>query len=835
MRTLTAAALLALAGSADAQHGQTSVDPDGNTPVHTFAPGTPISIGSPTLGTDRLVGQFISSGSTPEADSHSAAAFLPDANTVAVANRISKNITLFNSSTRALVRAIPLSGSPQSLAINPAGTRAVTANLFEGTASIVDLTAGAEILTLPAGPSPSLVKITPSGSRAVVLSGFTLGQTGDGLLTVINLATNTVERAVVVPQGVTGFSINFESQAWSFTSPEGAAPDDNTFIYPDFFNDAIKIINLNAGVVDTLAVADSPRGLATYASGTRAVISHSGTASQITIVDIPGRAVIGSQPVPAQPQGPIAVNGAGTLAAVAVLNATHIINLATGAASPSLTTFTANQMLTTADGNHALAVGFNGSLLSFTTQSLVANLNQFVSASVGAIAPSGTRAAMFSDTFGEDMVIVNTSPATPGLSSAGPTGPAPEGDKTRVVALNPAGTLAIAVHQFSESAQVYDTSNGALLTTIPIGRRGGSVAFSPDGTRAVITSRDTPRATVLNMGTLVPSQVTVASRGDQVRISPDGNFAYIAHVSPDVLTRINLGTLATTQVTTGNMGGFFQGYNSFSGFALNPAGTRAVTCNSADNTLSVIDTATMTVVQSLSANGTLPARAVFNAAGTRLYVTNVNTDTVAVFNTSVTPFTFLTSIAVADAPTELVHHPTNGRLYVLTTGTPVPTVTAIDTATNAVVATSPAPTGDSIDAIALSPDASTLYFVRSRGAYTFGSGDLEITESGTLASIPTTGAFIATDITPVGRLSSSIAAAGSVVAVSNLMSEGITLFRPAGCAADCDGSGTLSPSDFTCFLGRYRAGAPEADCDASGGLSPADFTCFLAKYRGGCP
>lgn len=55
------------------------------------------------------------------------------------------------------------------------------------------------------------------------------------------------------------------------------------------------------------------------------------------------------------------------------------------------------------------------------------------------------------------------------------------------------------------------------------------------------------------------------------------------------------------------------------------------------------------------------------------------------------------------------------------------------------------------------------------------------------------------------------------------------------CFADCDGSSSLSPADFTCFLGKYRAGDTTADCDASGGLSPADFTCFLSKYRAGCP
>ncbi|QYU67134.1 hypothetical protein J4558_19575 [Leptolyngbya sp. 15MV] len=61
------------------------------------------------------------------------------------------------------------------------------------------------------------------------------------------------------------------------------------------------------------------------------------------------------------------------------------------------------------------------------------------------------------------------------------------------------------------------------------------------------------------------------------------------------------------------------------------------------------------------------------------------------------------------------------------------------------------------------------------------------------------------------------------------------------CYANCDastGTPVLSPSDFVCFLNRYRAGDLWANCDGSVGtpaLSPSDFVCFLDKYRTGCP
>ncbi len=61
------------------------------------------------------------------------------------------------------------------------------------------------------------------------------------------------------------------------------------------------------------------------------------------------------------------------------------------------------------------------------------------------------------------------------------------------------------------------------------------------------------------------------------------------------------------------------------------------------------------------------------------------------------------------------------------------------------------------------------------------------------------------------------------------------------CYANCDGSTdvpVLSANDFSCFLGKFRAGDPGANCDGSTDvptLSANDFSCFLAAFRAGCP
>lgn len=56
------------------------------------------------------------------------------------------------------------------------------------------------------------------------------------------------------------------------------------------------------------------------------------------------------------------------------------------------------------------------------------------------------------------------------------------------------------------------------------------------------------------------------------------------------------------------------------------------------------------------------------------------------------------------------------------------------------------------------------------------------------------------------------------------------------CYADCNGDGTLSVADFTCFRNAYLNGDTSvADCTGDGALTVADFTCFRNAYLAGCP
>ena len=125
---LSCAALASLAGAQ--WLGAPEIrSPDGDVPVHRFDSDRPLLAPPINGGTDtRANAMFVYVGSNPEADAHSGAAMLPDGVSVVVSNRDSKNLVIFNTTTRALVKAIPLSGTPNGVAVTPDGGKAVTPN-----------------------------------------------------------------------------------------------------------------------------------------------------------------------------------------------------------------------------------------------------------------------------------------------------------------------------------------------------------------------------------------------------------------------------------------------------------------------------------------------------------------------------------------------------------------------------------------------------------------------------------------------------------------------------------------------------------------------------------
>ena len=103
--------------------------------------------------------------------------------------------------------------------------------------------------------------------------------------------------------------------------------------------------------------------------------------------------------------------------------------------------------------------------------------------------------------------------------------------------------------------------------------------------------------------------------------------------------------------------------------AVNPAGTRAYVVNYIDESLSVIDTATQTVVQTLARVGTLPNAVAVHPNGTRVYVAN-GIGTISVVDTTVQPHTVIDQITGFGNLMGIAINSAGTRLYVTDANAP---------------------------------------------------------------------------------------------------------------------------------------------------------------------
>ena len=93
---------------------------------------------------------------------------------------------------KTLITTINVGGSPQGIAINPAGTRIYVANTCQTTPSVIDPATNTVVATVPAGGFANGSRVNPSGTRVRVSN-----QTAN-TVTVIDATSNTVVATVPV-------------------------------------------------------------------------------------------------------------------------------------------------------------------------------------------------------------------------------------------------------------------------------------------------------------------------------------------------------------------------------------------------------------------------------------------------------------------------------------------------------------------------------------------------------------------------------------------------------------------------------------------------------------
>ncbi len=290
---------------------------------------------------------------------------------------------------------------------------------------------------------------------------------------------------------------------------------------------------------------------------------------------------------------------------------------------------------------------------------------------VVSIAQAKTNYAYVTNWSANSVSVINTSNGA--LVKTIPVGTNPWG-----VAVNQAGTFAYATNLSSNSVSVISTSTNAVVATIPVGAAPAGIAFAPNGKTAYVANVQSNSVSVINTGTKkVTATVSVQSNPTGLSVSPNGAFVYVANAASGSVSVISTLTNAVVATVPTGAGAAF--------VPISPDGSTAYSVNNAANTVSVIRTADNTVVNTINV-ATGPYGSAVSPDGHWLYIADVNNHTgnlVTVINTSTQ--TVAATIVVGTGPFTVAFTEDSAFAYV--TNYDSTNVSVINTQTRTVVNT----------------------------------------------------------------------------------------------------------------------------------------------------
>jgi YVTN family beta-propeller protein len=192
--------------------------------------------------------------------------------------------------------------------------------------------------------------------------------------------------------------------------------------------------------------------------------------------------------------------------------------------------------------------------------------------------------------------------------------------------------------------------------------------------------------------------------------SPTRTYAYIANPSSNNVSVID--TATNTIISTVDVGQFPLG------IAVTPDGKKVYVANSNSNNISVIDAATKTVTVTINAGNT-PRGVAVTPNGKKVYVANYGSNNVSVIDTATNNVTV--TLNVGKCPFGVAVTPNGTKVYVANSNSN--NVSVIDTATNTV--TSTGDVGQFPFGVAVTPDGAKVYVTN------FGSNNVSVIDAAT--------------------------------------------------------------------------------------------------------
>jgi len=242
-------------------------------------------------------------------------------------------------------------------------------------------------------------------------------------------------------------------------------------------------------------------------------------------------------------------------------------------------------------------------------------------------------------------------------------------------AITPNGRQLWVVHQVGleghtshSPVEVIDTATNLIITTVLIPGQGAKdILFTLDGRFAYIANNTLGEVDVIDTTTYQVTSIPTAEGSRRLAISPAGDRVYVSNnyaASVSVIDTATQQVIATIPVGRAPMG-----------IAITPNGEEVYATNQRDGTVSVIDTTTLTVIATIP-TGDLPQRVVFTRDGTKAFVENGFSDTVSAIDTAT--HTVIATLPTGHNPFTMLASRDDMKLYVCNAKPSETTVTVID-------------------------------------------------------------------------------------------------------------------------------------------------------------